>query len=197
QGIFLPPSHRKKFGGLSILLASLLSAVLSLLQNRVARNALWRLLCSGVFQKPVIDSQRLGFVLGINQQIKKHSVVNSRPVGLLAAGVEVAQRLCSLHMRRRFLEHGEVRFDGVLNAVLLKELLGTVQMLVDVCHSCGLPLWSLECSRCAGGALASLLNYILRKKSGQKLRRNGCEIIHGLRETPLRLAIPAKSFQLT
>jgi hypothetical protein len=79
------------------LFARLVSTILPLLQKCVTRNTLRRLLCS-VLQKPVVNGQRFGFILGIDQQIKKHSVVNRSPLGLLTAGIEIAQRLRSLHV---------------------------------------------------------------------------------------------------
>src|SRR5437879_4832042 len=44
-------------------------------------------------QKAVVDSQRFGLVLWIDQQIKQQAVVNSRPVRLVHPCVEIAERL--------------------------------------------------------------------------------------------------------
>jgi len=68
-------------------------------------------------------------------------------------------------------------------------------MLADVCHSYGLPLRSLGRSRDAGGAWLRFLNYIPRKKSGQKLRRGRCVIVHG-KPVSLPFAETAKRVQL-
>src|SRR6267154_4109365 len=46
-------------------------------------------------------------------------------------------------MRWRILQHGQIRVNGVLGAVLFEEFLGAFQLLVDVGHSGGLPLRSL------------------------------------------------------
>src|SRR5258708_30604837 len=43
-------------------------------------------------------------------------------------------------MRWRILQHGQIRVNGVLGAVLFEEFLGAFQLLVDVGHSGGLPL---------------------------------------------------------
>src|SRR5207249_308388 len=115
--------------------------VLPLLQESVARHALGSLLSRDGTQKPVVDSQRFGLVLRIDQQIKQHAVVHRRAIGLVDARVQIAQRLCRFLVLRRFIQHGEIRFDRVLDAILLKEALGAIQMLVDVSgHSFELPL---------------------------------------------------------
>jgi hypothetical protein len=43
---------------------------------------------------------------------------------------------------RRFVEHGFISRNRILDAVPLQESLGAIQMLADVCgHALRLPLW--------------------------------------------------------
>src|SRR5215471_20725851 len=97
-------------------------------------------------------------------------------------------------MRGDFLENRQVRFDGVLDAVLLQKPLGAVQMLVDVCHSCGLPLRSPGCSRNAGGALASLPKLYTAKKRRAKTPARAMRN-HTRQAARLPGAVTAKRFQ--
>src|SRR5215471_10014152 len=74
-------------------------------------------------------------------------------------------------MGRRLREYRQVRLNGVFHAVFLKELLGAFQVLVDVCHSCGLPSWNRSGGRSAGGARASLPKlYTAEKRRAKTLR---------------------------
>src|SRR5207253_539429 len=105
----------------------------------VSSNALGQLLTHP--QKPVVDGKSFGFVLGLNEEIKEKSVVNRRAIRLIHPRVEIAERLRGFLMLRHLVEHGEIGLDGVLDAVLLEEALGAIQMLAYVCgHPFRLPL---------------------------------------------------------
>ncbi|HEV2213857.1 MAG TPA: hypothetical protein VGR64_01130 [Terracidiphilus sp.] len=176
--ILLSPSRGKQFRRFSVLLAGFFRPILLLLQECIARDAFRGLLLRrGMLQKAVVDGQRLGFVFGIHQQVKEHAVVHGSAIRLLAPRVQIPQRLRRFHVRRRFLEHRKVRFDSVLYAVFLKELLGAFQVLVNVCHSCGLPSRMRSACGSAGGAPARFLDYIPWAKGGQKLRAPRCGIV--------------------
>ncbi len=96
-------------------------------------------------KKPVVDRQRFGFVARLDQQIEKQTVINRGALRLLHPRVQISQRLRRFLMLRRLIEHGQIRFDGVLDAVLFEESLCAVQMLADVCgHPSGLPLRCLS-----------------------------------------------------
>ena len=115
--------------------------ILSLLQEGVSSDALGRLLPTTHPQKPVVDGERLGLVLGLHEQVKKKPVVNRCPVRLIHPRVQIAERLRGLLMLRHLVQHCEIRLDRVLDAVLLEEALGAIQMLAYVCgHSLRLPL---------------------------------------------------------
>ena len=139
--VLIASCGHEKLSRLVVLFDRFVGPVLSLLQESVARHALGSLLSRDGTQKPVVDSQRFGLVLRIDQQIKQHAVVHRRAIGLVDARVQIAQRLCRFLVLRRFVQHGEIRFDRVLDTILLKEALGAIQLLVDVCgHSFELPL---------------------------------------------------------
>src|SRR6266702_4354402 len=101
-------------------------------------------------------------------------LINRRALRLFLTGVEIAERLRGLGVGRRFFQNSEVRIDGILDAVLFEEFLRAFQLLVDVRHSCGLPLRSLGCGcnekATRLGLRASPLDYIPSQKRGQKLR---------------------------
>ena len=83
--------------------------------------------------------------LRLDQQIEQQPVVNGGALRLIHSRVEIPQRLRRFLVLRRLIEHGQIRFDSVLDAVLLEESLGAVQMLADVCgHPSGLPLLCLS-----------------------------------------------------
>ncbi len=67
--------------------------ILSLLQEGISSDALRRLLPAAHPQKPVVDRQRLGLVLGIHEQVKKKPVVNRGAVRLIHPRVQIAERL--------------------------------------------------------------------------------------------------------
>src|SRR6266852_1502329 len=115
--------------------------ILSLLQEGVSSDALGRLLPTAGPQKPVVNRESLGLVLGLHEQVKKKTVVNRRAVRLIHPRVEIAERLRGFLMLRHLVEHGEIGLDRVLDAVLLEEALGAIQMLAYVCgHPFRLPL---------------------------------------------------------
>src|SRR5437660_10381210 len=101
--------------------------ILLLLQEGVSSDALGRLAPASA-QKAVVDSQRFGLVLWIDQQIKQQAAVNSRPVRLVHPCVEIAERLRGFLVPRRLVEHCEIRHDGALDAVPLEEAHGAIQM---------------------------------------------------------------------
>ena len=112
-----------------------------LLQEGVSGNALGQLLADAHPQKPVVDGQSFAFVLGLDKEIKEKTVVNRRAIRLIDPRVEIAERLRGFLMLRHLIEHGEIGLDGVLDAVLLEEAFGAIQMLAYVCgHPFRLPL---------------------------------------------------------
>src|SRR5580692_4942612 len=119
--------------------------ILFLLQECVAGDALRRLRSGPAAQKTIIDSQGFGFVARIDQQIEKESVINGGALWLIHARVKIPQRLRRFLVLRSVIEHRQIGFDGVLDAVLFKESLGAVQMLANVWgHPSGLPLLCLS-----------------------------------------------------
>ena len=96
-------------------------------------------------QKAIVDGQRLGFVARLDQQIEEQSVINSRALRLIHTRVKITERLRRFLVLRRLIQHGQIGFDRVLDAVLFEESLCAVQMLADVCgHPSGLPLLCLS-----------------------------------------------------
>src|SRR5208337_138522 len=83
----------EEFRGFAVLLDGFFRMVLLLLQEGVTRNAFRRLRRGGMAQKTIVDGQRLGFVLGLDQQVKQVAIVNGRAVWLFHARIEIAQRL--------------------------------------------------------------------------------------------------------
>src|SRR5208337_2539504 len=129
--------------------------VLLLLQEGVTRDAFGRLRRGGMAQETIVDGQRLGFVLGLDEQVKQVAIINRRAFGLFHARIEVAQRLGCLCVQRRLVQNRQVRLDGVLHAVLFEKLLRAFQMLVDVGgHLSDLPLDAALTLDMAGSRLA-------------------------------------------
>jgi hypothetical protein len=115
--------------------------ILFLLKEGVARDALRRLSGRAGAQKAVVNGQCFGFIFWVDQQIEKQPVINGGAVRLLHPRVQIAQRLRRFLVLRRLIEHRQIGFDCILDAVLFEESLCAVQMLADVCgHLLGLPL---------------------------------------------------------
>ncbi len=115
--------------------------ILSLLQEGVSGNAFGRLMAVAHPQKPVVDGESFGFVLGLHEQVKQKTVIHCRAVRLIHPRVQIAERLRGFLMLRRLVEHRQIRLNRVLDAVLLEEALGAIQMLAYVCgHPFRLPL---------------------------------------------------------
>src|SRR5439155_1167291 len=145
QRVIVAPRRYEKLAGLVVLLDRFVRSILPLQQEGVARNALGGLLCRNGTKKPVVDGQRFAFILRIDQQIKQHAVIHGSAVGLVDARIEITQGLRRFLMLGCFPEHREIRFDGILDTILLKEALRAIQMLVDVCgHSFEMPLRFLK-----------------------------------------------------
>ena len=143
--VLVAPRRYEKLPGLVVLFDCLIRAILALQQEGVARNTLGSLLRRNGTEEPVVDGQRLGFILRVYQQVKKHAVVDRGAVGLVDARIQITQRLRRFLVLRRFLQHSEIRLNGVFDTILLKEALGAFQMLVDVSgHSFELPLRFLK-----------------------------------------------------
>src|ERR1700674_20503 len=127
--------------GFRVLLDGFVGMILFLLQEGVSSDALGQLLVVTRPQKPVVDGERFGFVLGLDEQIEQQAVVNRRAVRLIHPCVEIAERLRGFLMLRHLVEHRQIRLDRILDAVLLEEALGAIQMLAYVCgHPFRLPL---------------------------------------------------------
>src|SRR6266481_8278849 len=140
QRVFVAVGRREQLRRLAVLLDCFVRMILSLLQEGVPSDA-FRRLPTARSQKPVVNGERLGFVLGFHEQVKKKPVVDCRPVRLIQPRVQVAQRLRGFLMLRHLVQHGEIRPDRFLDTVLLEEALGAIQMFAYVCgHPLRLPL---------------------------------------------------------
>ena len=124
QRVFMACRAREKFRGLAVLIDGFFGMILFLLQERIAGDA-FRRLCGGTAsKKTIVDGQRLGFIARINQQIEEQlPVVNGRALRLIHPRIKVAQRLRRFLMLRRLIQHRQIRFDSVLDAVLFEESL--------------------------------------------------------------------------
>ena len=141
QRVFLAARRREQLRGLGVLLDGFVGMILFLLQEGVSSDALGQLLVLTRLQEPLVDGQSFGLVLRLDEQIEQQAVVNRRAVRLIHACVEIAERLRGFLMLRHLVEHGEIGLDGVLDAVLLEEALGAIQMFAYVCgHPFRLPL---------------------------------------------------------
>ena len=132
QRVFSASRFGKHLGGLGVLFDRFFPAILLLQQKGVARDAFGGLNRQGIAQEAVVNRQRLGFVLGIDQQVKQVPVVDGGAVGLLQPRVQVAQRLRGLQVLRGAIQHGEIGLDRVLDAVLLQKFLRPLQLFADV-----------------------------------------------------------------
>src|SRR5712692_5748088 len=167
--------------------------ILSLLKEGVSGDAFGRLMAVAHPQKPVVDSESFGFVLGFHEQVKRKTVVNRRAVRLIHPRVQIAERLRGFLMLRHLVDHRQIRLDRVLDAVLLEEALGAIQMLAYVCgHPFRLPLRCLKIvnpvlKRCQTstkqvlvpvctlrGARTALVNYIPPARCGKTLEIRRC-----------------------
>src|SRR5258708_6408604 len=83
QRIFAAPRFREHLRRLGVLLDGLFPAILLLQQEGVARDAFGGLNRQRVPQEAVINRQRLGLVLGIDQQVEQVAVIYSGAIGLL------------------------------------------------------------------------------------------------------------------
>jgi hypothetical protein len=131
QRVFLAPCLREQVRRFGILLHGFIVLVLFLLQKGVAGNALGRL-GSAAAQKPVIYGQSFALVAGLNEHVEQQPIVDARTIRLISARIQVSERLRGFLMLRRFVEHGFVSRDSVLDAILLQESLGAIQMFADV-----------------------------------------------------------------
>ena len=131
----------KHFGGFAVLLDGFVEAILLLLQESVTCDAFRRLVTWRGSQETIVDRECFDFVARLDQQVEQQSVVNRGAVRLLHARVQVAQGLRRFLVLRRCVDHRQIRFDRILDTILLEEALGAIQVLADVCgHPCGLPL---------------------------------------------------------
>ena len=90
QRVFVASGRNKKFSGLVVLFNRLVGAVLTLLEESIPRHSLGSLLRRNGAEEPVVDGQRLAFVLRIDQQIKQHAVIHGGAVRLINARVQIA-----------------------------------------------------------------------------------------------------------
>ena len=137
QRIFLPSTARKKIGSKIVLLDGFRHAVLLLQKQRIAGNALRRLLPAGL-QKPAVNGYGLGLIFAFGEKVEERTVIHGGAVGLIQPRVEVAQRLSGFLVRGRLFQHRQIGLNGILDFVPFQEAFGSVQMPADVdCHGRG------------------------------------------------------------
>src|SRR5439155_1621471 len=104
QRVFLAARRREQLRGSGVLLDGFVGMILFLLQEGVSSDALGQLLVLTRLQEPLVDGERFGFILGLDEQIEQQAVVNRRTVRLIHPCVQIAERLSGFLMLRHLVE---------------------------------------------------------------------------------------------
>ncbi len=131
QRVFPAPGFREHLRSLGVLLDGFFPAILLLQQKGVAGDAFRGLNRQRVAKETVVNRQRLGFVLGVDQQVEQVAVVDGSAVRLLQPRVKIAKRLRGLQVLRRAIQHGR-----------------PLQLFADVCGHQGFALGFLPWVSC-------------------------------------------------
>src|SRR5208282_936439 len=117
----MPSRAREEFPSFVVLINGFFGVVLFLLQERITGDALRWLGGGTASQKTIVNGQRFRFVARLDQQIEEQAIVNGGALRLIHPRVKISEGLRRFLVLRRLIEHGQIGFDSVLDAVLFEE----------------------------------------------------------------------------